>query len=85
MIATASSMPKRDFRYGRYRYVTWDATSHTDGDGNETIEFCYAEAPANCSDAEMRAVVLAELAKTGEEGRIDEIFELPLEVEDEID
>jgi len=33
----------------------------------------------------MRAVVLAELAKTGEEGRIDEIFELPLEVENEID
>ena len=34
-----------------------------DADGNETIEFCYAEAPANCSDAEMRAVVLAELLK----------------------
>ena len=80
MKGNGSSIPARDFNYGRYRCVTWEATSHTDGDGNETIEFCYAEAPANCSDAEMRAVVLAELAKTGEEGRIDEIFELPLEV-----
>ena len=85
MKATGSSIPDQNFRYGRHRYITWDATSCNDGDGNETIEFCYAEAPANCSDAEMRAVVLAELAKTGEEGRIDEIFELPLEVENEID
>ena len=85
MKATGSSIPDQNFRYGRYRYVTWDATSHTDGDGNETIEFCYAEAPANCSDDDMRAAVLAELAKTGEEGRIDEIFELPQGVEDEID
>lgn len=77
-------MPERDFRYGRYRYVTWDAHSVTDADGNETIEFCYAEAPANCGDAEMRAAVLAELAKTGEENRIDDIIELPQEVEDEL-
>lgn len=74
MKATGSSMPKRDFRYGRHRYMTWDATSHTDGDGNETIEFCYAEAPANCTDAEMRAAVLAVLAMSGEEIRIDEIM-----------
>ena len=74
MKGNGSSIPARDFNYGRYRYVTWDATSHTDGDGNETIEFCYAEAPANCSDAEMRAAVLAVLAKTGEESRIDEVM-----------
>lgn len=85
MKATGSSLPERDFRYGRYRYVTWDATLHTDDEGNETIVFCYAEAPANCSDAEMRAAVLAELAKTGEENRIDDIIELPQEVEDKHD
>lgn len=75
MKATGSSLPERDFRYGRYRYVTWDATLHTDDDGNETIEFCYAEAPANCSDAEMRAAVLGVLAISGEESRIDEIMQ----------
>lgn len=85
MKATGSSLPERDFRYGRYRYVTWDAHSVTDADGNETIEFCYAEAPANCSDAEMRAAVLGVLAISGEESRIDEIMGLPQEVENEID
>ena len=74
MKATGSSVLMRDFRYGRYRYVTWDATRCNDADGNETIEFCYAQAPANCTDAEMRAAVLAELAKTGEESRIDEVM-----------
>jgi len=31
---------------------------------------------ADCSDADMRAAVLAELEKSGEEHRIDEIMEM---------
>ena len=74
MKGSGSTIPPKDFTYGRHRYITWDATSCNDGDGNETIEFCYAEAPANCTDAEMRAAVLAVLAMSGEENRIDEIM-----------
>lgn len=74
MKATGSVIPERDFVYGRYRYVTWDAHSTTDEEGNNMVEFNYAEAAADCSDAEMRAAVMAELEKTGESARIDEIM-----------
>jgi hypothetical protein len=56
--------------------VTWDAYTITDEEGNNMVEFSYAEAAADCSDADMRAAVLAELEKTVEEHRIDEIMEM---------
>lgn len=76
MKGSGSTALPRDFKYGRYRYVTWDAKDVTDEDGNITIEYDYAEASGDATDAEMRAAVLVELTTTGEEDRIDEIMEV---------
>jgi hypothetical protein len=76
MKATGSTIPLRDFQYSRYRYITWDAEEKTDEEGNSIVEFNYAEAERDCSDEQMRAAILVELAKTGEENRIDEIMNI---------
>lgn len=76
MKATGSTIPLRGFQYSRYRYVTWDTEEKIDEEGNSIVAFSYAEADRDCSDEQMRAAVLVELAKTGEEQRIEEIMNI---------
>jgi len=76
MKGSGTTVPMQRFNYSRFRYITWDAHEVADEEGNASIEFDYAEGPADATDEEMRVIVLAELAKTGEEDRIDEIMEI---------